>query len=67
MLDTVIPLDVWWFDGDGVLVGTAEMEPCPSEPCTRYASPQPVMWVLETELGVYEFEVGSQLSTVETD
>ena len=66
MLDTLIPLDIWWFDGEGLLVGTTEMEPCPSEPCTRYASPGPVSWALETEMGVHEFAMGSQLSTVET-
>lgn len=66
MLNTPMPLDIWWFDGDGVLVGTAEMDPCPFEPCTRYGSPEPVRWALETQLGEFEFEMGSVLSTVES-
>ena len=66
MLNTSMPLDVWWFDGDGVLIGTAEMDPCPSEPCVRFGSPGPVRWVLETPLGDFEFEMGSMLSNVES-
>ena len=67
MLNTPMPLDIWWFDGDGVLLGTTEMEPCPFEPCVRYASPGPVRWVLETPRGAFDLEVGSVLSTVESD
>ncbi len=66
MLNTLIPLDVWWFDGDGLLIGTAEMDPCPFEPCVRYGSPGPVRWVLETPLGDFDFEMGSLLSNVES-
>lgn len=65
-LNMLIPLDVWWFDGDGVLIGTAEMDPCSFEPCVRYGSPGPVRWVLETPLGDFEFEMGSMLSNVES-
>lgn len=65
-LNMQIPLDIWWFDGDGILIGTAEMDPCPFEPCVRYGSPGPVRWVLETTLGEFEFERGSLLSTVES-
>jgi len=66
MLNTLMPLDIWWFDGDGVLIGTAEMDPCPSEPCVDFGSPGPVRWVLETPLGDFEFEMGSMLSNVES-
>jgi uncharacterized membrane protein (UPF0127 family) len=65
MLNTLIPLDVWWFDGDGILIGTAGMDPCPFEPCVSYGSPGPVRWVLETPLGDFDFEMGSLLSNVE--
>lgn len=64
MEDTLIALDIWWFDGDGVLVGTDAMTPCPAEPCPDYPSPGPILTVLETPAGEYHFEVGSVISTV---
>lgn len=66
MLDTLIPLDIWWFDGNGLLVGSGEMEPCPEEPCASYRSPGPVMWVLETPSGTHDFAAGAPLSTGES-
>jgi uncharacterized protein len=58
MEDTLIPLDVWFVDAGGVIVGTAAMEPCPDETCPFYPSTVPVLWVLETELGRYDFAIG---------
>jgi hypothetical protein len=58
MQQTLIPLDIWFIDGGGVIVGTTEMEPCPDDPCPSYPSPEPVLWVLETELGRYDFAIG---------
>jgi len=63
MLNTSIPLDIWWFDGGGSLIGAAPMEPCFVEPCLSFGSPGPVMWVLETPQDVYEFGPGEMLST----
>lgn len=65
MRDTPLPLDIWWFDEDGALVGSAEMEPCLEGSCTSYASPGPVRWVLETPRGRYGFEPGATLSTAD--
>lgn len=65
MENTVIPLDIWWFDADGVLVGTEEMAPCPAEPCDDYHSPGPVLTVLETPVGDHEFKIGTVVSNVE--
>ncbi len=62
MRDTLMPLDIWWFNGYGVLVGFTEMEPCEAEPCTRYRSPGIIGWALETPLGVYDFQPGDELS-----
>lgn len=64
MRDTLVPLDIWWFDSEGALLGGTEMAPCPDDSCVSYASPAPVMWALETPAGEYEFEVGTILSTV---
>lgn len=63
MEDTLIPLDVWFFDGNGVLIGTEEMAPCDAEPCTRYPGPESVKWALETPLGAHDFEPGAVLAT----
>ena len=65
MLDTMMPLDIWWFDGDGILLGSTRMEPCPAEPCAGHGSPGPIRWALETPAGEFELETGARLSTVE--
>lgn len=66
MRDTLIPLDIWWFDPDGVLVGSSRMEPCVQETCTSYRSPGPVVWALETAAGQVDLDVGDTISTVAT-
>ncbi|MCH7582761.1 MAG: DUF192 domain-containing protein [Acidobacteria bacterium] len=64
MFNTPMPLDIWWFDPAGVLVGWAEMEPCQSRPCTSYRSPGPIRWVLETPRDKYDFALGAVISGV---
>lgn len=59
------PLDVWFFDMSGQLIGSARMETCPDGDCTGYATPGPVMWALETRAGEWDFEPGTQVSNVE--
>jgi uncharacterized membrane protein (UPF0127 family) len=66
MRNTLVDLDIWWFDSGMTLVGSAEMEPCEGEPCTSYRSPGEVQWVLETPRGTHEFEPGVRLSIVES-
>ncbi len=63
MEDTLIPLDVWFFDESGVLIGSEHMTPCATEPCARYPAPDLVLWALETPAGVREFVAGDELST----
>jgi len=58
MEDTLIRLDIWFIDAGGKIVGTTEMEPCSADPCPSYPSPEPALWVLETELGRYDFANG---------
>ena len=38
MKDTLIPLEIMYFDPQGNFVSAALMEPCKSDPCTRYTS-----------------------------
>jgi uncharacterized protein len=61
MEDTVIPLDIWWFDGGGRLIGSTTMEPCPEVPCPSYPSPGDVSWALETPAGEWRFASGAML------
>ena len=66
MRDTLMPLDIWWFDADGDLIGSAQMEPCPAEPCTSYRSPAEVRWALETPLDEVDLEPGDRLMVIDS-
>jgi hypothetical protein len=35
MKDTLIPLDIAFWGGDGRIVDILQMQPCPAEPCPR--------------------------------
>jgi uncharacterized membrane protein (UPF0127 family) len=61
MRDTLIPLDLWWFDEDGHLLGSVEMEPCPGGSCASYGSPGVIGWALETPQGELELVPGDDL------
>ena len=63
MENTLIPLDIWWFDADGRLVGMDTMEPCSGAPCQSYHSPVPVTAALETPAGEWVFPAGAILSS----
>ncbi|MFQ5522138.1 MAG: DUF192 domain-containing protein [Acidimicrobiia bacterium] len=62
MKDTLIPLDIWWFDNEGLLLGSTAMEPCSGDPCLSYRSPAAVRWALETPQRRYRFQGGARLS-----
>jgi uncharacterized membrane protein (UPF0127 family) len=66
MKDTLIPLDIVWFDADGAMVGRASMVPCTATPCPRYepdgdadyryaieANPGDLDWVTESTRIIY--------------
>jgi uncharacterized membrane protein (UPF0127 family) len=66
MKDTLIPLDIVWFDVDGAMVGGASMVPCVTETCPIYepdwdvdyryaieANPGDLDWITETTRIVY--------------
>ena len=65
MRDTLIPLDIWWFDAGMKLMGSTAMVPCESEPCVTYRSPGEARWALETPAGEFRFDQGALLSIVE--
>ena len=51
MRNTLIPLDILFFDADGVLVATRHMVPCDREPCPLYSAPVAFRWALEVPAG----------------
>lgn len=57
-----LPLDIWWFDASGRLIGSNLMETCPDGDCPSYPTPGPVVWALETPAGDVVLEPGAALS-----
>lgn len=55
MKNTLIPLDIVFFDRDKKVVSFIEkMEPCAEDPCPFYDSEKPVMYALELPAGAIE-------------
>ncbi len=51
MKDTLIPLDIVFFDANGVLVDLLTMTPCESDPCPVYTPAGQYRYAIETEVG----------------
>ncbi len=51
MADTVIPLDIAFFDADGGFVDGFTMTPCDEPPCPSYAAAAPYAYALESAAG----------------
>ncbi len=51
MKDTLIPLDIWFFDAAGTFVDGLTMEPCPADPCPLYQSAGVYRYALESPAG----------------
>lgn len=62
MRNVGLPLDVWWFDSDGRLVGSARMETCPVAECVSYPTPGPIGWAVETPADDVTLAPGAVLS-----
>lgn len=62
MRETLISLDIWWFDSERTLIGSTEMQPCLSSSCPSFPSPGEVAWALETPLGQRGFASGEILT-----
>ena len=54
MKDTVIPLDIGFFDGSGALFLVVHMVPCQADPCPRYPSEAPIRYALEALPGFFD-------------
>ena len=51
MKNTLIPLDILFFDAEWNLVSTATMTPCVADPCALYPSEGPAKYALEVNAG----------------
>lgn len=51
MKDTLIPLDIAFFDASGFLVSVSSMTTCLDDDCPSYASAGPARYALEVPLG----------------
>jgi uncharacterized membrane protein (UPF0127 family) len=51
MLTTPLPLSIAFYAPDGSWLGAFDMEPCPQEPCTRYATPEGFTVAVEVPQG----------------
>jgi uncharacterized membrane protein (UPF0127 family) len=59
MKNTLVPLDIAYFRGDGTWVSSARMEPCVADPCASYPSAGPAMYALELPAGGLGAGIGS--------
>jgi uncharacterized membrane protein (UPF0127 family) len=59
MKNTLIPLDVLFFNHNGSFVSGASMTPCTADPCSTYPSDGPAMFALEIPAGeMHAYGVG---------
>lgn len=54
MKDTLMPLDIFFFDAAGRVIGHDTMVPCEEDPCLRYTSSGPASIALEVNAGFRE-------------
>jgi hypothetical protein len=54
MKDTLIPLDIAFFDSGGGLVDSLAMVPCEEDPCPRYRAAGSYRYALEVPAGGFE-------------
>lgn len=54
MRDTLIPLQILYFDEQGAFVSASDMEPCVTEVCENYYSAAPAKYALEVNPGFRE-------------
>lgn len=59
MKNTLVPLDISYFDAEGKWVSSARMEPCIADPCGTYPSAGPATYALELPAGGVGAGIGS--------
>ena len=63
MKDTLIPLDIGFFDESGSLFLVVHMVPCQADPCPSYPSESPILYALEALPGFFD-DVASEEALV---
>ncbi len=67
MKDTLIPLQIAFWDDDGRIVALFEMAPCAADPCPTYGPDEPIVGAVEANAGWFT-EHGVRVGdTVELD
>ncbi len=64
MKDTLIPLSILFWQGDGRIIDILDMRPCRADPCTVYRASAPYVGAIEMNRGAFErlgVEVGDTL------
>jgi len=51
MKNTLVPLDIVFFDADKTYVSATTMQPCEADPCMEYPSEGPAQYALEMPAG----------------
>ena len=54
MKDTLIPLSIAFYDGDGTILEILDMEPCRADPCPVYNPGVPFRGALEVNEGAFD-------------
>lgn len=64
--DTLVALDLFFFDGNGALVDQTTLEPCVSEPCPYFVADSLFRWALEAPAGTLPPPGPTDLLTIRT-
>lgn len=60
MKNTLIPLDIAFFDAEGDFVDDTTMEPCPEVPCPSYSASGPYRYAVEVPAGDFDWLSGTE-------
>lgn len=65
MKNTLIPLDIAFFDAEGMYVDDLTMEPCVEDPCTSYVASGPYRFAVEVPAGDFDWLAGTERLVVQ--
>lgn len=67
MKNTLMPLDILFFDEQKKFIGWQAMEPCKIEPCKMYSSNKPATYALEVASGFFAENIEPHLQRSEEE
>jgi uncharacterized membrane protein (UPF0127 family) len=67
MKDTLIPLQIAFWDAGGRIIALIEMEPCEADPCPTYGPDAPIVGAVEANSGWFTAHGVAVGDTVELD